>query len=125
MIARTALRCAIMATVIMVVAADVLAAGNYAFAPPRDWPKLRTGSTSAWVDSSGYQTVTLFPTQFAGDLSAFVNRTLARERSSHPTLHLWTNRTYPLCGGHPGRYHIWTTKSAQSNTWEQMLAFWG
>ena len=125
MIARTALRCAIMATVIMVVAADVLAAGNYAFAPPRDWPKLRTGSTSAWVDSSGYQTVRLFPTQFAGDLSAFVNRTLARERSSHPTLHLWTNRTYPLCGGHPGRYLIWTTKSAQSNTWEQMLALWG
>jgi len=122
MTTRSVLRCGVLTAGILLVAASVLAAGNYAFAPPQNWAKLRGGSTTIWVDSTGYQTVTLFPTEFAGDLSLFANRTVARDRSSHPTFHLWTNRTYALCGGHPGRYVIWTTSS---NVWEQVLAIWG
>lgn len=106
----------------LLVAASVLAAGNYAFAPPQNWAKQRGGSTTIWVDKGGSQTVTLFPTDFAGDLNAFVNRNLARNRAGHPTLHVWTNRTYALCGGHVGRYLIWTTSA---NVWEQVLAIWG
>lgn len=119
---RSALRCAVIAAGLFSVAASAIATGNYAFAPPQNWTKLRGGSTTVWADATGYQTVTLFPTQFAGDLNSFANKTLARDRSGHPSLHLWTNRSYALCGGHPGRYLIWTTSS---NVWEQVLAIWG
>ncbi len=70
--------------------------------------------------------VTLFPTQFGGDLNAFVTHTLKAERAAYPSLHLWTNRNYVICGDHTGRYLIWTASSkGVGKVWEQMLAVWG
>ena len=124
--ATSALCCIALASSLVLAAATAMAAGNYAFAPPADWARQRAGSTSAWIDTSRTQTVTLFPTEFGGDLGAFVNRTLNRERASYPGLHVWTNRTYALCGGHPGRYVIWTqTPTGKGTVWEQVIALWG
>ncbi len=103
-----------------------LAAGNYAFAPPSGWSHVRSGTESTWLDPSGSETVKLFQTSYGGDLTSFANRTLAQERKTYPTQHVWTNKNYYICGGHSGRYVIWTaTSNGRSKVWEQMLALWG
>jgi len=103
-----------------------LAAGNYAFAPPTGWSHVRSGTESTWLDPSGTQTLKLFQTTYGGDLISFVNRTLAQERKTYPTQHVWTNKNYLICGRHTGRYVIWTaTSNGKSKVWEQMLALWG
>jgi hypothetical protein len=105
---------------------SALAAGNYAFSSPQGWSKVRSGTTSKWVDPTGTQALTLFPTEFTGDLNAFVTRTLKKERAAYPSQHVWTNRNYYICGGHTGHYVIWTASSSgRSMIWEQMLALWG
>jgi hypothetical protein len=111
---------------IVSVASGAWAAGNYAFAPPQDWLRVHSGTTSKWMDPDGTQVVTLFPTEFGGDLSAFVTHTLKSERKAYPTQHVWTNRNYAICGGHTARYVIWTAPNSKSSkVWEQVLALWG
>ena len=103
-----------------------MAAGNYAFGPPAGWSRTHSGTTAKWADPTGAETLTLFPTQFGGDLNGFVAKALKKERAAYPTQHVWTNRNYAICGGHTARYLIWTASSnGQSKVWEQMLALWG
>ncbi|MDQ6767679.1 MAG: hypothetical protein M3Z41_07705 [Candidatus Eremiobacteraeota bacterium] len=111
---------------LILIATTALAAGNYAFAPPAGWARVRSGSDAKWVDPSGTQSLRLFWTTYASDLNSFVNRTLKQERAAYPTQQVWTNRNYSICGRHTGRYVIWTASDhGQSKVWEQMLALWG
>lgn len=118
---------ALTATIVFMGAA-ALAQANYAFAAPLGWTNLRSGSSSKWMNPTGTEFVILRPTTFAGDLSALVNRELKQERATHPTLQLWTNKNYQICGRHTARYLIWTAPSkTQGKTlvWEQIVALWG
>lgn len=102
------------------------ASSDYAFSPPIGWTKLASGTNAKWVDRSGTEYVTLHPTTFYGDLTAFVNAMLKKEKTVNPTQYVWANKNYVVCGRHTGRYVIWTS-SAHGHTiiWEQMLALWG
>ena len=113
-------------TVVVLAAAGALADGNFGFAPPQGWTRMRSGTERKWVNPSGAEMVKLFPTTYAGGLDSFVLRTLAQERATYPTQHVWVNRNYMICGGHTGRFVIWTSSNrGRRQVWEQMLALWG
>ncbi len=120
------LRIGALTLALFVVGAAALASGNYAFAPPAGWARVRSGDSPKWMNASGQESVGLFSTTYAGDLTSYVNHTLKQERAMFPTQHVWTNKTYMVCGSHPGRYVIWTaTTHAKNVIWEQMIALWG
>jgi hypothetical protein len=101
-------------------------AGNFAFAPPSGWMNVHSGTNGKWMDPTGVEVVTLHPTTFGGDLSTFALYTLKQGRASNPSQHVWTNKNYPLCGRHIGRFLIWTANNhGKSVIWEQMIALWG
>jgi hypothetical protein len=105
-----------------------LAQANYAFSAPPGWTNLRSGSSSKWMNPTGIEFVILRPTTFAGDLSALVDRELKQQRATHPTMQVWTNNSYLICGRHTARYLIWTAPSKTQGTtlvWEQVVALWG
>ncbi len=111
---------------LILIATVALAVGNYAFAPPTGWTRVRSGVESKWVDPSGSETLKLFVTTHTGDLNSFVNRTLKQGRLTYPTQYVWTNRNYLVCGRHTGRYVIWTASThGASMIWEQLFALWG
>ena len=122
------LQIGVLTAAISLIAAAALAQANYAFAAPTGWTNLRNGTSSKWMNPTGTEFMILRPTTFAGDLSALVNQELKQQRATHPTMHLWTNKAYQICGGHAARYLIWTAPSkTQGKTliWEQILALWG
>ncbi len=104
-----------------------LAAGNFAFSPPGGWQAHeRVGTSNKWTDPTGLESVSLFTTTYAGNLSTFVNRELHRERAAYPSQRVFTNKNYLICSRHTGRYLIWTSGSnGKSLIHEQMLALWG
>ncbi len=106
-------------------AAAALAA-NYAFAPPEGWARVRSGTDSTWLDPSGTERVQFFLTNYPGDLDSLVKRTLKQEHAANPTMHVWTNRNYLICGNHVARYVIWTSTSHGTEmVWERLIALWG
>lgn len=108
------------------VAVCVLASGDYAFSPPLGWTKLASGTNMKWVDSSGKEYLYLHPTSYNGDLNAFVNAMVKKEKTQYPTLYVWTNKNYLICGRHTGRYVIWTSSAhGHTSIAEQMMALWG
>jgi hypothetical protein len=122
------LQAGVLTAAILLMGAAALAQANYAFAAPAGWTNLRTGSSSKWMNPTGTEFVILHPTTFNGDLSALVTAELKQQRAAHPTLQLWTNKSYQICGRHSARYLIWTAPSkAQGKTlvWEQVIALWG
>jgi hypothetical protein len=102
------------------------ASGDYAFSPPTGWAKLASGTNMKWADPAGTEFVALHPTTFYGDLNAFVNAMLKKEKTANPTQYVWANKNYLICGRHTGRYVIWTsTAHGHTSIWEQMFALWG
>ncbi len=102
------------------------ASGDYAFSPPAGWTKLASGTNLRWVDPSRNEYVYLHPTNFNGDLNAFVNAMLKKEKAANPSQYVWANKNYFICGRHTGRYVIWTSSGhGHTSIWEQMMALWG
>ncbi|MDQ6779861.1 MAG: hypothetical protein M3Z37_01735 [Candidatus Eremiobacteraeota bacterium] len=111
----------------LVVASSILVqADGYGFSPPNGWRAQRppAGYAGLWVNPAVREAVNLNTTMTA-DLSDLVARQLRKSHALYPSLHLYDNLPYHVCGRHEARYLVWTS-SAGGREWihEQVMAQW-
>lgn len=100
-------------------------ADAYAFSPPSGWHGHGSSSSGHWVAPSGMESVSLVTAQVSGDLSAFVNHELGKQRATYPSQRIYNNKNYSLCGRHIGRYVIWTSSNGgHDRIHEQVITAW-
>ena len=118
---------ATLAGVAVLLAGALLAhADGYGFSPPGGWRPQRppSGYAGLWVNPAGREAVNLATTS-ASSLNSLVNRQVQKSRALYPSMHVYSNVPYHVCGRHDARYLIWTATS-HGASWihEQVMADW-
>ena len=102
-------------------------ADGYGFSPPNGWRATHppAGYAGLWVNPAGQEAVNL-ATASVSSLSSLVSRQLQKSGTLYPSMHLYSNVPYHVCGHHDARYLIWTSSNRGSH-WihEQVMADWG
>ncbi|MBC5806789.1 MAG: hypothetical protein DLM53_05550 [Candidatus Eremiobacter antarcticus] len=101
---------------------------GFGFSPPSGWraQKAPAGFVGLWTRPDALEALNLSTASFNGSVSAFANDILAIQRWKTPSLHVYANQPFTICGNHTGRYLIWTSMF-RGRSWihEQMLGLWG
>ena len=101
-------------------------AGGYGFSPPSGWRAQRppAGYAGLWLNPNAQEAVN-FVTTPATSLTNLVSRQIQKSLAVYPSMHLYSNVPYHVCGRHEGRYLIWTS-SSHAAQWihEQVIANW-
>lgn len=108
------------------ICAMIAQADGYGFSPPSGWRAQHApaGYTGLWVNPAGAEAVNLANVS-ASSLQGLVNQQIQKFHSLYPSMHIYSNAPYHVCGGHEARYLIWTAVSHGAQ-WihEQVLAEW-
>lgn len=124
---RTVILAAAIAGLAIVVASSILVqADGYGFSPPNGWRAQRppAGYAGLWVNPAVREAVNL-NTAMTADLNDLVSRQLRKSHALYPSMHVYNNLPYHVCGRHEARYLVWTS-SAGGHEWihEQVMAQW-
>ena len=102
-------------------------ADGYGFSPPNGWVAQRppAGYAGLWLNPLRSEAVNL-ATVPAYSLSGLASHELGVDRSLYPSIHVYNNAQFRVCGRHDARYLIWTS-SSHGKVWvhEQLLSVWG
>gem|GEM_PF-1578496 len=116
----------LMGAVALVFCSLLAHADGYGFSPPTGWRAQHApaGYTGLWVNPAAQEAVNLLSTP-AGSLSGLVQRQMQKSRTLYPSMQVYSNVSYHVCGRHEGRYLIWTAVS-HGSPWihEQVMANW-